>query len=272
MLRIGEFARLSQISIKMLRHYDALDVLRPSRIDPESGYRFYEVGQLADVVRILALKDCGFSLEEIAHLLRSQGVASIEALLRHRLAIQQQVVADEQARLQRMIARIEQLHSADDALHYDVALKRSEAMTLVGQRQRVATTTEIGPFAQKVAYLLFEELKIVPAGPLVHLYYDESADAEDIDLYVGSPVTALPFSLEGWRCERLEGGAQMACVIYQGDYVNISVAYTALDRWLSSSGYHIAGPCREIYHRSPAHTTDPAMYLTEIQYPIVPVV
>ncbi|MBO0795674.1 MAG: MerR family DNA-binding transcriptional regulator [Ktedonobacteraceae bacterium] len=94
MLKIGEFARLSQVSIKTLRHYDALGVLQPSQIDPENGYRLYEVGQLADVVRILALKDCGFALEEIAQLLRTHDVAAIEALLRQRVTIQQRLVKE----------------------------------------------------------------------------------------------------------------------------------------------------------------------------------
>lgn len=270
MLRIGEFARLSQISIKMLRHYDALDVLRPSQIDPESGYRFYEVSQLADAVRILALKDCGFSLEEIAQLLHTQDSASIETLLRQRLVAQRQIVETEQARLQRMHARFEQLASAENAPRYDVALKRSEPLILVGERQSVASTAEIGLFAQTVARHLFEVHHIVSNGPLIHLYFEEEgASSETLDLFVGTPVTSLPSAHDGLCLMRLPGGAQMACVIYQGDYTNIQVAYAALDSWLSASGYRTTGPAREIYHHSPFHTTDSEKYLTEIQYSIL---
>src|SRR5690349_16822422 len=113
MLKIGEFARLSQVSIKTLRHYDALGLLRPSQVDEENGYRLYEMRQLAAMMRIQALKDCGCTLEEIAHLLRSSDVASIRELLQQRVEIQRQVVADEQARLQRLQARIEQLDGAE---------------------------------------------------------------------------------------------------------------------------------------------------------------
>ncbi len=59
-------------------------------------------------------------------------------------------------------------------------------------------------------------------------------------------------------------------MIYRGDYPNIHSAYGALDRWLSTSNYRLAGPCREIYHRSPAHTGDSTTYITEIQYPLLP--
>ena len=116
MLKIGEFARLSQVSVKTLRHYDALGVLRPALVDPESGYRLYDIGQLVEVVRIL---------------------------------------------------------------------------TLVGLRETVATTAEIGPFAQKVVRSCAQHA-VVSAGPLIHLYYDDSLPEEGFDLFAGMPVTALP--------------------------------------------------------------------------------
>jgi DNA-binding transcriptional MerR regulator len=92
MLKIGEFARLSQVSGKTLRHYDLLGLLRPFYIDPESGYRLYEIGQLADMMRILALKDCGFVLDEIADLLLTSDVQATEALLNQHVTAPQQVV------------------------------------------------------------------------------------------------------------------------------------------------------------------------------------
>ena len=62
----------------------------------------------------------------------------------------------------------------------------------------------------------------------------------------------------------------VACVIYRGDYPQIGSAFATLGRWLLVSGYETTGPCREVYHRSPAHTADPAEYVTEIQYPVAP--
>src|SRR5450631_4478491 len=69
MLNIGEFARLGQVSPRMLRHYDDLGLLQPSRVDPATGYRFYAVAQLSRLHRILALRDLGFSLDQISGLL-----------------------------------------------------------------------------------------------------------------------------------------------------------------------------------------------------------
>ena len=65
MFSIGEFARHGRISVRMLRHYDAIGVLVPATVDPVSGYRFYQAGQLSRLNRIIALKDLGFSLRQV---------------------------------------------------------------------------------------------------------------------------------------------------------------------------------------------------------------
>jgi DNA-binding transcriptional MerR regulator len=265
MLKIGEFARLSQVSLKTLRHYDTLGLLRPSRVDPENGYRMYDIAQLADMMRIQALKDCGFALEAIAPFLQSHDVKAIEALLTDQIATQQRVVADEQARLQRLIARLKLLSSADQLPQYDVVLKRTESLTLIGLRQCIPSREDIGVLAE-TAFQRFERSAIVPIGPSVHVYF-EVAD-EGIDLFVGAPVIALPSATPDLNCERLPGGEEIACVLHRGDYLGIPNAYAALHLWLSTSGYRLAGPCREIYHRGVLHTSDSAAWLTEVQLPI----
>lgn len=269
MLKIGEFARLSQVSLKTLRHYDTLGLLRPSQIDPENGYRLYNLDQLADMMRIMALKDCGFALEEIAHLLRTQDGNALEALLHQRVVAQQERVREEQARLGRLLARVQQLDTMQTAgLLYDVAIKQTEPFTLLGRRAQVASTEAIGDFSRSVLQQA-EQHALIPVGPLVHLYFDETELDEGLDLFVGFPVATLPAQLPTQFSHlRLAGGEQVACVLYRGEYARINEAYVALDRWLASSGYRQVGPCREIYHRSPLQTADAAAYLTEIQYPI----
>jgi DNA-binding transcriptional MerR regulator len=69
MFKIGEFSRLSRVSVRMLRHYDQLGLLTPSQTDPFTGYRYYSAQQLPRLNRIIALRDLGFSLEQIAGML-----------------------------------------------------------------------------------------------------------------------------------------------------------------------------------------------------------
>jgi DNA-binding transcriptional MerR regulator/effector-binding domain-containing protein len=269
-LKIGDFARIGQISIKALRHYDALGLLRPVHIHPESGYRFYDLAQLSDLARILALKDCGFSLDEIAQLLRTRNADEITAMLRARVQAQRQLIASEEARLQRITARLGQLEAlkGDDSRH-DVVLKRSEPLSLLGMRRRVHGQRGIGPFAVSVVERL-EAAGLWLTSPLVHLYFDVDPETEEFDLFVGATVSGSPQDESAWVRECLPAGELLVCAIYRGDYPQIGSAFAALGRWLLAGGYEVTGPCREVYLRSPAHTSDPAEYVTEIQYPVTP--
>src|ERR1700761_637939 len=69
MFSIGDFAGLGRVSVRMLRHYDAIGLLHPAHVDPHSGYRYYAAGQLRTLNRIVALKDLGFSLHQVQAML-----------------------------------------------------------------------------------------------------------------------------------------------------------------------------------------------------------
>ena len=85
-LKIGNFARVGQVSVQTLRHYDDLGLLKPMEVDSLSGYRYYVLDQLPRLNRILALKDLGFSLEQVAHMLEDD---LSPAVLRDLLRIKQ---------------------------------------------------------------------------------------------------------------------------------------------------------------------------------------
>jgi DNA-binding transcriptional MerR regulator len=270
LLKIGDFARIGQVSIKALRHYDAQGLLRPTHIHPESGYRFYDLAQLSDLARILALKDCGFSLDEIARLLQTRDADEITEMLRARVEAQRQLIATEEARLQRITARLGQLAASEGSdVRHDVVLKRSEPLSLLGLRRRVSGQREIGPFAVSVVERFAGE-GLWPMSPLIHLYYEVDPETEEFDLFVGATVSGAPKDEAAWARECLPAGELLACVIYRGDYPQIGSAYAALGRWMLAGGYEAAGPCREVYLRSPIHTANPDEYVTEIQYPVTP--
>src|SRR5437879_10465342 len=110
MLKIGEFAHVGQVSIATLRHYDQLGLLKPSALDPESSYRYYSLDQLPRLNRILALKDLGFPLEQIAQLLEeSLPLEVLHGMFRLKQAQTQQIIDTEQARLARIAARLRQI-------------------------------------------------------------------------------------------------------------------------------------------------------------------
>ena len=120
MFTIGEFARHGRVSVRMLRHYDATGLLRPARVGEASGYRFYAAGQLARLNRIIALKDLGFSLDQVREMLDEQVSAEqLRGMLRLRQAELRSRLTADQARLAQVEARLQIIEregamSADD--------------------------------------------------------------------------------------------------------------------------------------------------------------
>jgi DNA-binding transcriptional MerR regulator len=103
MFTIGEFARHGRVSVRMLRHYDAIGLLRPACVDPASGYRFYQASQLAELNRVIALKDLGFTLPQVrAILTETISAAELRGMLRLRRAEIQAQIEVETTRLARV--------------------------------------------------------------------------------------------------------------------------------------------------------------------------
>src|SRR5258708_1858179 len=114
MFTIGEFARLGDISIRMLRHYDEIGLLTPARVDPVTGYRSYSIAQLRELNRIVALRGLGFSLAEVCQLL--SGITAIELrgmLVLRRADLERQLAADRLS-LARIEARLRAIEREDE--------------------------------------------------------------------------------------------------------------------------------------------------------------
>src|SRR5580658_808999 len=107
MFSIGEFARHGRVSVRMLRHYDAIGLLRPASVDGVNGYRFYQASQLAELNRIIALKDLGFTLGQVQAILAEQiSAAELRGMLKLRRAEIHAHIEAETARLARVQARL----------------------------------------------------------------------------------------------------------------------------------------------------------------------
>lgn len=122
-LKIGDFARLGQVTVQTLRHYDDLGILKPSQVDPLSGYRYYELNQLPRLHRILELKDLGFSLEQITHLLDEDlPPAELHGMLRLKRAELRRQVDEGFDRLERLEARLRMIEGeGEQTIHGNLA-------------------------------------------------------------------------------------------------------------------------------------------------------
>src|SRR5688572_26983382 len=139
MFRIGEFSQIARVSGRLLRYYDGLGLLHPQRIDPQTGYRYYSAAQLPRLNRILALKDLGLALDQVARFV-DDDISTDE--IRRMLALKKAEVETElregQERLQRIEARLRQIDEGDGSRAFDVLLKPVAAQPFLAIRAEFA--------------------------------------------------------------------------------------------------------------------------------------
>lgn len=189
MLKIGDFSRLGQVSVRMLRHYDELGLLKPAQVDRFTEYRYYTIKQLPRLHRILALKDLGLPLEKIAELLQ-QDLPSLQLqdLLRSKQADLQQQLQDIQAQLQLISGRLFQLEQEGHPSVYDVVVKTIPACTIASTRQLVPSAPEMPKYRGRMIDQLYgwlDQQNIASSGYEIVLYHLLEYSETDIDMEFG---------------------------------------------------------------------------------------
>lgn len=277
MFKIGEFSRLSRVSVRMLRHYDQLGLLTPSQTDSFTGYRYYSADQLPRLNRILALRDLGFSLDQIAEMLDEDvSTEQLLGMLKYKRGEVQQQMQEEGERLSRLEARICQMNEAVTHTKYDVILREVES-------ELVATYREVAKDDHRITEM-FDKVEVYIAGyenaradkPPLTIYYDDEYRDADIDCEVAVPLKyAIPES-ESILVRKTPKQINVACVVHVGNYLNVYQAYNALLNWIDINGYQMKGPIREVYLKYGADGLgfdlpqtylegDSSQYVTELQ-------
>ena len=268
MLKIGEFSKLSRMSIRMLRHYDEIGLLKPARIDPFTDYRYYQEDQLPRAGRIAALKDMGFSLAEIVQILEvyedRQKLDSFYALRQAQL---EALSEDTAHKLMLLDAARRRLRKEED-MSYDVTLKTFPERYAATVRMILPRYEEEGT----IWGMLVEEtsgMDLVEADPCLCAvtYLDGEYKEENVDMMAWKTVKGSYPDTEHVKFCTLPEVTVASCT-YQGSYDQIVEAYAAVTSWMDAHGYEAAGPMFNIYHVSPHETQDPEAFVTEICYPV----
>lgn len=255
MFKIGEFSRLTQVTVKALRHYDHLGLLPPAHSDPFTGYRSYSAVQLPRLNRILALKDLGLALEQIGQFLDADlSPEQLRALLTIKQSETRQRLEEENERLTRIEARLRQLAGPAQPL-YDVVVKRVTAQRVLSIRQVLPERGAIGGlFRQLHAY---EQRYQWTVTDRLVIWHDREFREAGIDAEAAF-VTADPLPLDGAVQARELPAETMACTVHTGPTETIGQTCMALLSWIETNGYQLAGPerVRAIERGGPNSTAD----------------
>ncbi|MER7107910.1 MerR family transcriptional regulator [Streptomyces sp. NPDC000229] len=274
MFTIGDFARHGRVSVRMLRHYDAIGLLRPARVDPYSGYRFYEAGQLARLNRVIALKDLGFTLDQVRSILDEQvGAEELRGMLRLRQAELESAIGEAAARLAQVGARLRAIESEGHMSTQDVVVKSVPGVRLAELTGIAAGfgPGEIGPVITPLYQELCTRLEaagVTGFGPGIAYYEDAPAGDGSIVVHAGMTVpagVAVP-DVPDVRIVDLPGIDEAATVVHRGPMDELLPTIQTLATWIDTNGYRSAGYSRELYLECPE---DHAKWVTEIQEPVV---
>jgi DNA-binding transcriptional MerR regulator/effector-binding domain-containing protein len=276
MFRIGEFSRIARVSMRLLRYYDELGLLRPARTDSTNGYRYYTAEQLSQLNRILVLRDLGLALEQIARVL-SDGISAEELrgmLLLRRAEIEQEQ-AEQALRLRLLESRIAALETDAEGIPDDVVI-RSEP-----ERRYMSLRSQQPSFAAAVA-LVLQLQREVPRqlgrgvlGPFIGISHSAEFEPDDIDVELGfaleSEPARLPVLSGGRRFEiqTLPGHARVATCVRVGSPAQAHLTTARIGRYLEASGYRLAGPNREIFLEPPRDGQIESAVI-EMAFPIEP--
>lgn len=261
--RIGMFAGMNHVTVKALRHYDDLGLLKPVHVDEESGYRYYTAGQLPVIHQILVLRNMGFSLEEIKEI--QEGYPEREMLIRRKKKLLIEI-AEKTAKL----AQVESYLSSEKIdTNYHVLVKSLPEVIVASMRTRIsdygALFDVVPPMGQEM-----ERLGCICAEPeyCFSIYHDGEYREEDIDVEICEAVVEKRKDSEMVSFKAIEAVETAACILHKGPYEGFPQAYAAILRFVEENGYELCGYPRESYIDGAWNKDSADDWLSEIQFPI----
>jgi DNA-binding transcriptional MerR regulator len=278
MYSIGEFSKINRITPKTLRHYDRIGLLKPAATDEWTGYRYYSAAQLPDIRRILALKDLGFSLEDIRRIVG--GEVRMDSLLQRRETELEREIRARRERLERVRAQLAKIQEGV-AMTGEVTIKTLPEVIVASMRTTVPSydtffeiVPKMGEYMNKVGAVCRE-----PAYCFTIFHNDEYRE-EDIDVEICEAVTEAPTAAlteavagatepsEQVTFKTIDEVPTATCLLHRGPYSRLGESYNELFTWIENNGYVAAGHPRESYIDGIWNRDDPEQWLTEIQVPV----
>lgn len=268
MFSIGDFARHGRVSVRMLRHYDAIGLLQPAYTDPVTGYRSYQADQLARLNRVVALKDLGFTLQQVQSILDDHVTpAELRGMLKLRQAELAQRIADDQTRLLSVEARLASIEqegamSADEVVLKDVPSVRVAELTgAASDFSPESITSVVRPLFGDLGGRL-HAAGVRPTGLPIASY----EDGDDGGVLIRA---AMPVAVDrgpDFAVRDLPALAGAATILHHGSMDHVLTTIHRLARWVDAHGYTAIGYAREHTIECPADRVE--AWVTELQLPL----
>lgn len=267
-ISIGDFSRMTHLSIKALRHYHEVGVLEPATIDPYSGYRFYEPDQVPVAQVIRRFRVLGMPLDEVRSVLSAPDVATRNQVIVAHLERMESELAHTQATVASLRSLLERQPAPIAVDYRSVPATRALAIT---EMVAAAEFEQWWTSAFGELYRVLESAGVRPAGPGGALY-----SAEIFELAAGEMVAFVPVDGEA-RLPDMPAGrtaiievpaAELAVAVHRGSFADLDQTYGALGTVVTAREIGVEGPIREYYLVSPLDNDDESQLVTEVCWPV----
>ena len=261
--RIGMFAKMNKVTIKTLRYYDEMNLLKPVYIDEETSYRYYSSKQIASLHEIIALKQLGCSLSEIRKIQNGQ---KPENILRNKKI----KLIEEISQKTNMIAQIEYYLNNDKVNQdYNIVIKKLPHVIVASHRRTIPNYgalfkcyPEMGEEMSKL------NCEISLPEYCFNIYHDVAYQEENIDIEMCEAVVEAKEDTDNIKFKEILEVEMAACLLHKGSYETIPSAYQKLVEWIEENNYVISDNPRESYIDGIWNKEDIDDWLTEVQIPI----
>ena len=277
MFRIGEFSKIAHVAGGLLRYYDKIGLFTPQYSDPSTGYRYYSASQLPRLNRILALKEFGLTLDQIAHLIDDDiSHEEIRGMLTMKKAQIEQSIREEVARVQQIEARIAQIEREGQISEQEILLKSVPTQQILAMRNIEPDVPTCFAIMYHIMRTLPRRLSAKQLGQFVVLVHSEMHMTADIDIEMGCFLTSEePFERSivvrddvQLTARSVQGALAMASTVttWQNPGAHIH-GYQQIGAWVEANGYQITGIGREIILQAPQPNREHEAVI-EIQFPV----
>ena len=262
-LSIGDFSRMTYLSVKALRHYHDVGVLEPAEVDPATGYRYYSPGQVGPAQMVRRLRDLGMPLEQVGVILRAPDPAERDAALVAHLRRMEQQLEQTQQTVASLRALLQQSPAPLSVRRREIPATRALAVV---ERVRAEDAVAWWMDAFRLLHRLVRGVRSGPDGALFPQAFFEDEEAE-VTAFV--PVgdrprgTALPARVRDLAVP----GITAAAAVHEGPFGDLDRTYGALGTWVLERAAGADGPIRE-YYLPTGDPDDLLAHTTEVCWPV----
>jgi len=268
MFKIGDFSKLSSISIRMLRHYDKVELLQPVKINEQSRYRYYSAAQLKKVNQIQMLKDMGFNIATIKEIVASDNMEVIKSQFKNRSAQIKGEMDDLQKQLRLLEASMKTMREDVIEMTYHVSIKEIPERNVASVRKIIPSYNREGDlWGTLMQEIQMKSISIAHPSYSIAVFHDREYKENDVDVEIQLSILGKHENTKDVTFKKIES-TNVASITVNGSYEQMTAVNEAAAKWIETEGYEIAGPMYNIYHVSPAMESDPNKWVTEVCYPV----